>query len=323
MNRLKIGQLIGKGNYSSIYQCFNTNEGTMIALKRIDMNDISKDNKTNNKDYSNIIKITEIEMDLFIQLNHKNIINYYGVYFTENKYLDIYLELCSGESLMTLYKQFKCFDEKLIRRYTIQILKGVEYLHSKNIVHSDIKCSNVLIDRQGICKLSDFGCSRIIKSNCNICSNKYQNALNWLAPEVFKGEISRYSDIWSIGCSVIEMLQGAPLWNECTSAVQLITNLLSVQKPTFIPAKASFLLRDFLEKCLAIDPTKRWNVYQLLLHPFITRANILDLINVSDQNDCKSIDKFLSPQRQDSLIFGTHKSNSNNEIQNKTEIIFD
>lgn len=290
----------------------------MMALKRIDLNEITKDNNTN-KDYSNIIKMTEIEIDLLIHFNHKNIINYYGVYFTQDKYLDIYLEYAGG-SLMNLYKQFDCFDEKLIRRYMLQILEGVEYLHSKNIVHSDIKCSNVLIDREGICKLSDFGCSRLIKSNCNICSSEYNHSLNWLAPEVVRGEISRYSDIWSIGCTAVEMLQGAPLWNNFTSSAQVMAQLYNIKKPPLIPTKASFPLKDFLKKCLAIEPTHRWNIYQLLHHPFITKEQILDSINISI-SDIKIAVVGFSPQNQDSLIVASAKSNTNDEIQSKSDIL--
>ena len=92
--------------------------------------------------------------------------------------------------------------------YTQQILEGRQYLHLNRIIHRDIKGANILVDREGTCKLADFGNSiRLI----NLKGNKdvTKGTSYWMAPEVVKfGKCSRFSDIWSLGCTVYEMLTG-------------------------------------------------------------------------------------------------------------------
>jgi serine/threonine protein kinase len=96
--------------------------------------------------------------------------------------------------------------------YTKQILEGLEYLHVNNIVHRDIKGSNVLVDRNGVCKLADFGNSK--RLYCTKNDNQIKGTAHWMAPEVIKQlKYGRFSDIWSLGCTIIEMATGSPPWS--------------------------------------------------------------------------------------------------------------
>jgi len=146
-------------------------------------------------------------------LNHKNIVKYYGT--NKNKdYLHILLEYCVSGSICKLLEQYKTFPENTIRKYTTEILQGLEYLHFNNIIHRDIKGANILVDRDGVCKLSDFGGSKIIATELEFNrNNSFNGTPNWMAPEIVKNqEHSRFSDIWSIGCTIIEMVTGTLLY---------------------------------------------------------------------------------------------------------------
>ena len=90
-----------------------------------------------------------------------------------DKSIHIFLEYVAGGSIQTLLKKYGAFNEGLIRIYTKQILEGLEYLHVNNIVHRDIKGANVLVDKNGICKLADFGNSRIM----DIGQANYMNSI--------------------------------------------------------------------------------------------------------------------------------------------------
>ena len=215
-------------------------------------------------------------------MNHINIVKYYGC-FTKAKNLNIILEYCRGGSLLALLKVFSSFDENIIRKYLIQILDGLEYLHSHNIIHRDIKGANILVDRNGTCKLSDFGGAKIIKEEMSIHSSM-QGTPNWMAPEIIKSQgATRYSDIWSVGCTIIEMFQGQPPYSDKKNAINILNCICKNNEPPKIPEGMSDQLKDFVEKCLVFEPTKRFNVYQLKKHPFlidnISNSNIESTIN--------------------------------------------
>jgi serine/threonine protein kinase len=146
-------------------------------------------------------------------LQHKNIVKYYGVVRTDN-YLHIVLEYCIGGSVAKLLETYKTLSESVIRKYAIQILEGLEYLHCHNIIHRDIKGANILVDRDGICKLSDFGGAKIVQEDIDIKKHSFKGTPNWMAPETVKKlEYTRFSDIWSLGCTIIEMATGKIILN--------------------------------------------------------------------------------------------------------------
>jgi serine/threonine protein kinase len=92
-----------------------------------------------------------------------------------------------------------------------------------------------------------------------------------MAPEVVKKlEFSRFSDIWSLGCTVIEMSTGIPPWSEHKDAISVLYCIYNTEKPPTIPDNISKELYDFITCCLKMKPKERYNVYQLLRHPFIT-----------------------------------------------------
>jgi serine/threonine protein kinase len=122
------------------------------------------------------------------------------------------LEYVTGGSIANMLTQFGSFSENLIRRFSFQILRGIEYLHDKNIVHRDIKGANILVTDAGVAKLADFGCSKRIVGLCTASMEESMMALRgsipWMAPEVVKQTGSgRSSDIWSFGATMIEMGQ--------------------------------------------------------------------------------------------------------------------
>ena len=201
-------------------------------------------------------------------MNHRNIVKYYGS-FTKGKKLNIVLEFCSKGSLSNLIKTYKNLNENIIRKYISQILDGLEYLHANNIIHRDIKCANILIGEGGICKLTDFGEAKLIKKEKNLNSSIHGTA-NWIAPEIIKSSAeTRFSDIWSFGCTIIEMFQGKPPYSDKKDTLSIFNCIIKDKEPPEIPEKMSDLLKDFVQKCIFFEPSKRYNVYELKRHPFL------------------------------------------------------
>jgi len=263
------GDLIGEGSFGKVYQYFSKENGKIYAVKELNLEIL-------NKKINNIDIIIKNEIDLLSKMDHLNIVKYYSSFIKGNN-LNIVLEYCRGGSLLSLLKIFTSFDENIIRKYITQILDGLEYLHIHNIIHRDIKCANILIDSNGICKLTDFGGAKIIKDEINIISSM-QGTPNWMAPEIIKSEgATRYSDIWSIGCTIIEMFSGEPPYNDKNSPISVLNCIIKNNELPKIPEGMSDQLKDFLEKCLIIEPKKRYNIYQLKKHPFINNNISKDL----------------------------------------------
>ena len=201
-------------------------------------------------------------------MNHRNIVKYYGS-FTKGKKLYIILEYCSEGSLSKLIKIYNNLNENIIRKYVSQILDGLEYLHAHNIIHRDIKCANILISEGGVCKLTDFGEAKLIKKERNFNSSMHGTA-NWMAPEIIKSSTeTRFSDIWSIGCTIIEMFQGKPPYSDKKDTLSIFNCIIKYNEPPEISEEMSDLLKDFVQKCLFFEPSKRYNVYELKRHPFL------------------------------------------------------
>ncbi|KAF3857065.1 hypothetical protein F7725_008924 [Dissostichus mawsoni] len=151
-------------------------------------------------------------------LCHERIVQYYGcLRDTMERTLSIFMEYMPGGSIKDQLKSYGALTENVTRRYTRQILEGVSYLHSNMIVHRDIKGANILRDSVGNVKLGDFGASRRLQTIClsgtgimSVTGTPY-----WMSPEVISGEgYGRKADIWSVGCTVVEMLTQRPPWAE-------------------------------------------------------------------------------------------------------------
>ncbi|KAJ4759345.1 mitogen-activated protein kinase kinase kinase 3 [Rhynchospora pubera] len=273
-SRWKKGKLLGRGTFGHVYVGFNSDSGEMCAMKEVTIFSDDPKSKESQKQLSQ-------EIYLLSKLRHPNIVQYYGSETVEDK-LYIYLEYVSGGSIHKLLREYGQFGEPAIRSYTQQILSGLTYLHAKNTVHRDIKGANILVDPNGRVKLADFGMAKHISGQS--CPFSFKGSPYWMAPEVIKNSngCNLAVDIWSLGCTVLEMVTSKPPWSqyEGIAAVFKIGN--SKELPA-IPENLSEEGKDFIMQCLQRDPTKRPTAAELLQHPFIKAAAPLEKFNtISD-----------------------------------------
>lgn len=254
------GCVLGKGSFGTVYECF-TDDGFFFAVKEVSLLD---DGSSQGK--QSIYQLQQ-EISLLSQFQHENIVRYYGSDKNEST-LFIFLELVTKGSLASLYRSYHLNDSQ-VSAYTRQILNGLKYLHERDVVHRDIKCANILVDVNGSVKLADFGLAKATKFN-DVKSSK--GSPYWMAPEVVNLRNQGYglaADIWSLGCTVLEMLTRQPPYFDL-EGMQAIFRIGRGEPPP-IPESLSADAKDFILKCLQVNPSKRPTAAQLSDHPFLRR----------------------------------------------------
>ncbi|TKY60638.1 Mitogen-activated protein kinase kinase kinase YODA [Spatholobus suberectus] len=262
-SRWKKGQLLGRGTFGHVYLGFNRESGEMCAMKEVTL--FSDDAKS-----SESAQQLGQEIALLSQLRHPNIVQYYGSETVDDK-LYVYLEYVSGGSIYKLVQEYGQLGEIAIRNYTRQILLGLAYLHAKNTVHRDIKGANILVDPSGRIKLADFGMAKHISGPS--CPFSFKGSPYWMAPEVIKNSsgCNLAVDIWSLGCTVLEMATTKPPWSQYEGVAAMFKIGNSKELPT-IPDHLSEDGKDFVRLCLQRNPLNRPSAAQLLEHPFVKNA---------------------------------------------------
>ncbi|KAL7254600.1 hypothetical protein ACSBR1_008874 [Camellia fascicularis] len=260
LSKWKRGRLLGRGTFGHVYLGFNSESGQLCAIKEVR---VIADDQTSKE----CLKQLNQEITLLRHLSHPNIVQYYGSELGEET-LSVYLEYVSGGSIHKLLQEYGPFREPVIQNYTRQILSGLAYLHGRNTVHRDIKGANILVDPMGEIKLADFGMAKHITACSSMLS--FKGSPFWMAPEVVMNT-NGYSlpvDIWSLGCTILEMATSKPPWSryEGVAAIFKIGNSKDIPE---IPDHLSNDAKNFLKLCLQRDPSARPTAFQLLDHPFV------------------------------------------------------
>ncbi|XP_021728051.1 mitogen-activated protein kinase kinase kinase 3-like [Chenopodium quinoa] len=276
LSKWKKGKLLGRGTFGHVYLGFNSEGGHMCAIKEVRI--VSDDQNSKES-----LKQLKQEIDLLSQLSHPNIVRYYGSDLAGDT-LSVYLEYVSGGSIHKLLQEYGPFKEPVIQNYTRQILSGLAYLHSRTTVHRDIKGANILVDPTGEIKLADFGMAKHITSCNSVLS--FKGSPYWMAPEVVMNK-SGYNlavDIWSLGCTILEMAMAKPPWSqyEGVAAIFKIGNSKDIPEiPDFLSSEA----KNFLHLCLKRDPADRPLASSLLDHPFVREQSVGKNLNFNAPNE--------------------------------------
>jgi len=191
------------------------------------------------------------------------------------------MDYCGVGSVKDIHKVTNQLLNELQCQYVVfHTLKGLAYMHSVNILHMDIKAANILLTETGIVKLADFGVSQVLKTNEKIEQNDYVGSPLFMAPEVIRKEgYNHKADIWSLGITIIEMVQGRPP-NTDIKTMDKLPLLAERDTPKFSnPRNWSPSFNHFLTLCLQKDVTKRSAVIDLLIDPFMS-------INKVSGKDC-------------------------------------
>ncbi|XP_054803859.1 mitogen-activated protein kinase kinase kinase 17-like [Prosopis cineraria] len=265
------GKLVGSGSFGTVHLAMSKSTGGLFVVK----------SAHSRAEFAAL----ENEVEILKNLEPSPYTVQYLGSERDGDDLNVLMEYMAGGSLADIAEKFGgSLQEDVVRLYTKEILKGLKYLHGNGIVHCDLKCKNVLLGSSGDIKLADFGCARRVEDLKNKCLMKKKNNKSlehvsgtplWMAPEVLRNEkLDFAADIWSLGCTVIEMTTGRPPWGASNYDSNPMAVLLKIACGDEIPQFPTHFSKeglDFLRRCLERDSRKRWTCEELLRHPFISR----------------------------------------------------
>jgi len=273
------GTLIGKGSFGSVYLALHAVTGELMAVKQVEIPAEDSGDTAAIEKKKNMLAALKHEIGLLRELKHSNIVQYLGSN-SDDSHLNIFLEYVPGGSVATMLVNYGPLGESLIANFVRQILTGLAYLHSKDIIHRDIKGANILVDNKGSVKISDFGISKRVEASSLLHSGpnsgakglqrvSLQGSVFWMAPEVVRQTTyTRKADIWSVGCLVVEMFTGAHPHPNCTQLQAIFKIGGSADASPTIPDDASQELKDFCRRCFVVDHEMRPSAEELLKSGF-------------------------------------------------------
>nr|AEH05927.1 MAPKKK protein [Volvariella volvacea] len=302
--RWQQGKFIGAGAFGLVYMAVNLDTGSLMAVKEIKFQELSG--------LPNLYTQIKDELSVMEMLHHPNVVEYYGIEVHRDK-VYIFEEYCPGGSLAALLENGRIEDEGIIQVYTLQMLEGLAYLHSRGIVHRDVKPDNLLLDANGVLKFVDFGAAKILAKNQRSIQRSRRGANDitvpngapgvngpgvghsltgtpmYMSPEVIKNDKrGRHGamDIWSLGCVVLEFATGKKPWSNLDNEWAIMFHIgVATQHPPLPEAgQLSPLGIDFIKKCLTIDPMSRPTALELMKHPWMVQFREAFMTNYPEED---------------------------------------
>ncbi|KAL5082005.1 hypothetical protein RYX36_010426 [Vicia faba] len=260
------GNIIGQGSSATVYLAISPHSSDVSAVK-------SAETSTSTS-VSNSKQLLR-EQRILSPLSSPYIVTYKGCNFTKENHknwFNLFMEYMPFGNLSDeTRRKGGRINEPTIAHYTRQIVEGLEYLHSKGVVHCDIKGSNILVGEKGV-KIGDFGCAKMVDEIGLIAGTPM-----YMSPEAARGEEQGYPcDVWSLGCTVIEMATGFSPWSNVEDPVNVLFRVAYSDEVPMIPCFLSEQAKDFLRKCFVRDAKERWSCSQLLKHPFLEKIQEFD-----------------------------------------------
>ncbi|KAJ3408628.1 hypothetical protein HDV05_004800 [Chytridiales sp. JEL 0842] len=296
------GALIGSGAFGKVYLGLNLGTWELMAVKQIAVprtptsrsatsastsaTPLFSPNKSwmpgrrasklGGKVAVSIVNSIDVELNILKRLSHPCIVRFIGYETTLTK-INIFLEYCDGGSIASVIRNSGKLPQTLALCLTKQIILGLQYLHSQNIIHRDIKAANVLLTMDGCVKISDFGVSKQLEASGRPQRRSTtRGTIYWMAPELFNASSTYDSkiDIWALGCVLIEMMTAERPWKAMGGDTQIAFHLSKNKAPPIPDTGSEYpIATEVMKACLNMDPNFRPSANQLMVHEALVDVN--------------------------------------------------
>ena len=284
-------KVVGRGSFGKVLQVKKKDDGKIFAMKILDKSKVMKTKQQ---------KHTRDEKSILSSLNHPFVVQLHYAFQTPEK-LYMVMDFINGGELFHRLDEAEYLSEEETKHYTAELCLALIHLHKNGIVYRDLKPENVLIDRNGNVKMTDFGLSKQLAGE-DEQTNTFCGTPDYLAPEILQGKGYGVGvDWWSLGVLVYEMLAGyTPFASEDEeNQNETYQNILNMD-PEFLPTMPGDAV-DFIEQCLKKNPDERITDDQVKNHPWFADVNWDDLLAgkvtppwkpaVKDASDTSNIDE--------------------------------
>ncbi|NWS79613.1 STK36 kinase, partial [Toxostoma redivivum] len=262
MENYHVLEMIGEGSFGRVYKGRRKHSAQVVALKFIPKVGRSE------KELKNLQREIEIVRDL----HHPNIIQMLDSFETAKEVV-VVTDYAEGE-LFQILEDDGSLPEDQVQTIAAQLISALYYLHSHRILHRDMKPQNILLGKDGVVKLCDFGFARAMSIHTMVLTSIKGTPL-YMSPELVEERpYDHTTDLWSVGCILYELFVGTPPFYT-NSIFQLVS--LIIKDPVKWPMNMSPVFKNFLQGLLMKDPHQRLSWPELLSHPFIAgRVTVID-----------------------------------------------
>ena len=313
---------IGHGAFATVYKAIHNESKKLYAIKMVyyfkDENSIIN-NIHHIENINFCYKTAQEETSLMRLVNKSNyILKYYGSYFSrKSNSLWIIFEYCEfGSTVDLMLAMDRTYNEIELATIIKMVLQALIILHSKKLIHRDIKGANILLSSNGYAKLGDFGVG--IEIINNEMRNSKKGSPYWMSPQVvLKKNYDMKTDIWSLGITCLELINGEPPYSEIKP--KKVMELIGKMKPDFNKFFKNNIVyseefKNFIKLCLQVEPEKRPTALELFNHPFIkknAKSNIYLSKLINDHK--KELEDFRKEVEEFEKEIKYKKNNKNNE----------
>jgi len=322
INGYVIGEVLGKGTFGVVKKCSDERTNMVFAMKTIDTKRVG--NNIGSVHVPGIDQIRE-EVEIMKRLRHTNIVNLVAVIDDPMaKHLYIVQEYCENGALMTGLEDNTPLSEETALQYFRDLLLGLNYLHSNGVIHRDIKPMNLLLTRENVLKIADFGAARIIVGETKWISG-VTGTPAFMAPELLVEDNEVYDgpavDLWSCGATLYMMVTGVPPWmsDDEIKLAKKVKNDELVFPGDWNKRNYSPHLKNLIAQLLVKDPKSRLGLPETMIHEWVSEegADPLMMVNSNPQvpqssNNLQASMKVLKVQP---VITGTHGGEEVEELK--------
>ncbi|KAM9669326.1 serine/threonine-protein kinase WNK3 [Dama dama] len=299
---LKFDIELGRGAFKTVYKGLDTETWVEVAWCELQDRKLTKAEQQRFKEEAEMLK----------GLQHPNIVRFYDSWesiLKGKKCIVLVTELMTSGTLKTYLKRFKVMKPKVLRSWCRQILKGLQFLHTRTppIIHRDLKCDNIFITGPtGSVKIGDLGLATLMRTSF---AKSVIGTPEFMAPEMYEEHYDESVDVYAFGMCMLEMATSEYPYSECQNAAQIYRKVTSGIKPASFDKVTDPEVKEIIEGCIRQNKSERLSIRDLLNHAFFAEDTGLR-VELAEEDDCSNSSLALRLWVEDpKKLKGKHKDN--------------